>query len=105
MSSTLQLSRPFRIVDWAFPFKIVLDGRAVSEIRNRESTEIQVEPGTHTLKLDYYVGLKSPTVTFDVGDDETAHFVCRARPAATGLFWLIGSLLFQHDAWIVLESA
>jgi hypothetical protein len=51
------------------------------------------------------VGLKSPTETFDVGDNETAHFVCRARPAATGLFWLIGSLLFQHDAWIVLEGA
>jgi hypothetical protein len=51
------------------------------------------------------VGLKSPTETFDVGDNETAHFVCRARPAATALFWLIGSLLFQHDAWIVLEGA
>jgi len=51
------------------------------------------------------LGLKSPTVTFDVGDNETAHFVCRARPAATGLFWLIGSLLFQHDAWIVLDGA
>jgi hypothetical protein len=105
MSATLQLSRPFRIVDWAFPFKIVLDGRTVGEIRNRESTEVPVESGTHTLKLDYYVGLRSPTVTFDVGDGETAHFVCRARPAATGLFWLIGSLLFQHDAWIVLERA
>jgi hypothetical protein len=105
MTATLHLSRPFRIVDWAFPFTIVLDGRTVGQIRNRKSTEIHVEAGTHTLKLDYYVGLKSPTVTFDVGDNETAHFVCRARPAATGLFWLIGSLLFQHDAWIVLDGA
>lgn len=105
MNATLQLLRPFRIVDWAFPFRIVLDGRTVGKIRNSKSTEIQVEAGTHTLKLDYYVGLKSPTVTFDVGDNETAHFLCHARPAATGLFWLIGSLLFQHDAWIVLEGA
>jgi hypothetical protein len=58
---------------------------------------------THTLKLDYYVGLKSPTVTFTVGDNDTVHFVCHARSAATGLPWLIGSLLFQHDAWILLE--
>jgi hypothetical protein len=105
MSATLQLSRPFRIVDWAFPFKIVLDGRAVGAIRNRESTEIELDAGTHTLKLDYYVGLKSPTATFDVGEHETARFVCRARPAASGIFWLVGSLLFQHDAWIVLEAA
>jgi hypothetical protein len=105
MSATLQLSRPFRIVDWAFPFKIVLDGRAVGAIRNRESTEIELDAGTHTLKLDYYVGLKSPTATFDVGEHETARFVCRARPAASGIFWRVGSLLFQHDAWIVLEAA
>jgi hypothetical protein len=64
----------------------VLDGRTVGQIRNRNSTEIQVEAGTHTLKLDYYAGLRSPTLTFDVGDTETAHFVGRARPAATGLF-------------------
>ena len=105
MSATLQLSRPFRIVDWAFPFKIVLDGRTVGKINNRNSTEIQVEAGTHALKLDYYVGLKSPTVIFDVSDNETVHFVCHARPAVMGLPWLIGSLLFQHDAWIVLERA
>jgi hypothetical protein len=105
MTATLQLSRPFRIVDWAFPFTIVLDGRTVGRIRNRNRTEIQVEAGTHTLKLDYYAGLKSPTVTFEVGEDETARFVGRARPATTALFWLIGSLLFQHDAWIVLERA
>jgi hypothetical protein len=48
MSATLQLSRPFRIVDWAFPFKIVLDGRTVGKINNRGNTEIQVEAGTHT---------------------------------------------------------
>lgn len=56
MTATLHLSRPFRIVDWAFPFTIVLDGRTVGQIRNRKSTEIHVEAGTHTLKLDYYVG-------------------------------------------------
>jgi hypothetical protein len=44
-------------------------------------------------------------VTFDVAENETADFVCHARPAATGVFWLIGSLLFQHDAWIELEGA
>jgi hypothetical protein len=105
MSATLQLSRPYRTVAWAFAFMIVLDGRTVGKIRNRERTEIQLEAGTHTLKLDYYLGLKSPTETFDVGDGETAHFVCHARPAAQGLFWLVGSLLFQHDAWVVLKQA
>jgi hypothetical protein len=105
MSATLKLSRPFRIVDWAFPFTIVLDGRIVGKIRNRKNTEIQLQAGTHTLRLDYYVGLKSPTVTFDVAENETADFVCHARPAATGVFWLIGSLLLQHDAWIELEGA
>jgi hypothetical protein len=105
MSATLELSRPFRIVDWAFPFRVVLDGRTVAKIRNRRSAQIELDAGTHTLKLDYYLGLTSPTVTFDVGEHETARFVASPRPAATGLFWLIGSLLFQHDAWIVLEAA
>jgi hypothetical protein len=105
MSATLQLSRPFRVVDWAFPFEIVLDGRAVGKIKNRDSTELQVDAGPHTLQLDYYLGLRSPIETFDVRDDETATYVCHARPAVTGLPWLIGSLLFKHDAWIVLERA
>jgi hypothetical protein len=105
MSATLQLSRPFRIVDWAFPFQIVLDGRPVGQIRNRKNTELEIEAGTHTLRLDYYLGLKSPTLTFDVSDNETVSYVCHARPALTGFPWLIGSLLFQHDAWIVLEHA
>jgi hypothetical protein len=105
MSATLRLSRPFRVVDWAFPFRIVLDGRTVGNLKNGKNTEIQVEAGSHTLKFDYYLGLRSPIVTFDVADDETADFVCHARPALTGFFWLIGSLLFQRDAWIVLEGA
>jgi hypothetical protein len=105
MSATLQLTRPFRLVDWAFPFTIVLDGQAVGKIRNRKHSEIAVAAGTHTLTLGYYLGLKSETETFQVSEGETAEFVCHGRPAVTGLAWLIGSLLFQHDAWIVLNRA
>lgn len=105
MSATLQISRPFRVVNWAFPFKIVLDGRTVGEIKNRASTQIRIEAGTHTLQVLYYLGLKSRPVTIQVGDGEVAAFVCHSRPALTALPWLIGSLLFQHDAWVVLERA
>ena len=107
MSATLQLSRPFRLVDGGpqlLPYRIVLDGQMVGKIANRSSTEIQIEAGTHTLKVIFYLGLKSPTMTVDVSDGEAVGFVCHARPFVLVVPWLIASL-FHHSSWIVLKRA
>jgi hypothetical protein len=104
MSATLQLTRSFRVADGALPFKIVLDGRTVGKIANRNSTEIPIEAGTHTLQLSYHLGLTSPDVTFDVSDGETALFVCHA-PHFVLVIPRLAASLFRREGWIALKRA
>ena len=69
----------------ATKFTIVLDGRTVGTIANHTSTEVRIEPGTHTLQPVISKRLTSTTKTFVVSDDETIDFVCHARgPLCTG---------------------
>jgi hypothetical protein len=111
MSATLQLSRSFRVADAAWPYGIVLDGQTIGKITNRNSTKMQIEPGTHTLqilslhKILSHLRLSSPSVTLDVSDDETADFICHSRPFLEVIFWLIAALRGQRSRWIVLERA
>jgi len=86
MNATLQLSRTSRLADAAWPYGIVLDGQPVGEITNRDSTNIQLTSGTHTLqilslhKILSRLRLSSPSVTLDVRENETADFICHSRP-------------------------
>ena len=111
MSATLQLSRSFRVADAAWPYSIVLDGQAVGKVTNRNSTEIQLAPGTHTLqvfslhKILSLLHVSSPTVTLDVRDGERADFICHSRPFSQISYWLIAAVRGQRSRWIVLERA
>jgi hypothetical protein len=81
----------------ATKFTIVLDGKTAGTIANHTSTEVQIEPGTHTLQLVIAKRPTSPTRTFAASDDETIDFVCHARgPFVLAGPWAITSLLINH---------
>lgn len=109
MNGTLQLSRTSRLADAAWPYSIVLDGQPVGKIANRDSTNIQLTSGTHTLqilslhKILSRLRLSSPPVTLDVRENETADFICHSRPFSQIIYWLIAALRGQPSRWIVLE--
>jgi hypothetical protein len=103
MSATLRLSRSFRIMS-ATKFTIVLDGKTVGTIANHTSTEVQIEPGTHTLQLVVSKRFTSPTETFVARDGEAIDFRCHARgPFVLAGPWAIASLLINHSWWLVLK--
>ncbi len=79
MSSTIRLTREGQI---GFelrkgPIEIAIDGKADGSIDKRESVEIPVEPGRHTLRLTAgrYSSRDQP---FEVRDGETVNFRCHA---------------------------
>jgi hypothetical protein len=85
-------------------FTIAVDGQTVGTIANHASTEIQIEPGTHTLKLVASKWLTSPTKTLAASDGETIDFSCHARgPFVLAGPWAFASLLMKHSWWIVLK--
>jgi hypothetical protein len=76
MSATLRLARgTFGIELRRGRFEIVIDGRSVGSIENRETVETSLEPGRHTLRLraGRYA---SRAVSFDVADRDLASFQC-----------------------------
>ena len=73
--STVRLFRPHRLlVDQWGPFTVLIDGKTVGTIANRQTTELSVEAGTHTLELTRFSWATSPRTTFEVTDGETAAF-------------------------------
>jgi hypothetical protein len=109
MSTTLQLVRPFRLADAAWPYQIVLDGEAVAEIRNRGRIERPIAAGTHTLQIrslhiiNGRLRFASRLATFDLADDQRAEFVCHGRPFAQAPYWWVTCLRGNRNQWIVLD--
>jgi hypothetical protein len=111
MTATLQLSRPFRLADLVWPYEIELDGQPAGEITNRKRTRLEVAPGSHVLQVrslhvvNRWLGLSSPSVTFDVRDGERADFVCHVRPFVQAVARWIVCLVGDRTRWISLERA
>lgn len=111
MTATLLLTRPSRLADAARPYRIVLDGRTVGEVRGNSSTEMPIVAGTHTLQVRLLTligrrpGLGSPVVTFEVVDGDAAGFECHAPSYPQASFRWIASFLGGRDRWIQLEQA
>lgn len=57
------------------PFEITLDGTVVGALRNRETVELPVDAGHHTLCLREGRRI-SPDRSFDATDGETIAFAC-----------------------------
>jgi hypothetical protein len=77
---------------------IAIDGIVVGSIANRETVEVAVAPGHHTLRLGSG-RRRSAERSFDVAQDEAAAFSCHGPR-----FWpqLLAALV-NHDLWITLR--
>jgi hypothetical protein len=97
--ATLRLSRT-----WAMPagageaWNITIDGAVVGAIADRETVEVSVEPGHHTLQLGQRRHL-SPQQPFDAAEDEVVSFQCHA-PRIGGV-WVAAQ--FRSERWISLS--
>jgi hypothetical protein len=78
VTAQLHLERVHRLADAARTYQVVLDGEAVSEIRNGTATDLPVRSGTHVLqvrvpkivRLGNRPALGSTAVTFVVDDGD-----------------------------------
>ena len=111
MNATLRLSRPFRLADAAWPYRIVLDGRPAGRITAGKRSSLRVAPGSHTLQVrslhvvNRWLGFASPTLAFEVSDGESADFVCLVRSFVPAVFWWFACVAGDRSRWIVLDHA
>jgi hypothetical protein len=81
------------------PYTIAIDGTAVGAVAPKETVEVAVEPGHHTLRLGQGRHL-SPERPFDVAEDEVVSFFCHGPRHG----WpQILAALVKPDLWITLR--
>jgi hypothetical protein len=81
-------------------WNIAIDGIVVGSIANKETVEVAVEPGHHTLRLGSGRH-RSVERAFDLAQDEVAGFSCYGPR-----FWpLLLAALVKPDLWITLRRA
>ena len=81
------------------PFAIAIDGIAVGTLAPKETVDVAVEPGHHTLRLSQGRHL-SPERSFDVAQDEVVSFYCHGP--RYGWPQLLAALV-KPDLWISLR--
>jgi hypothetical protein len=81
------------------PWAIAIDGTAVGAVAGKETVEVAVEPGHHTLRLGQRRHL-SPERSFDVAQDEVVSFYCHGP--RYGWPQLLAALV-KSDLWITLR--
>ena len=99
-TTTLTLSRRWALVSRNREWQIVLDGDAVGSIATRQTVELPIEPGRHTLQIVQSPRHLSPERSFDIADDHVAEFWCRG----TMLWPVYLAALIKPDLWITLKS-
>jgi hypothetical protein len=81
------------------PFTIAIDGIAVGTLAPKETVEVAVGPGHHTLRLIQSRRV-SPERTFDVAQDEVVKFYCHGP--RYGSPQLLAALV-KPDLWTSLR--
>jgi hypothetical protein len=79
-------------------WNIAIDGIVVGSIANKETVEVDVEPGHHTLRLGFGRH-RSAERSFDVAEGEVVGFRCYGPR-----FWpMLVAALINPDLWISLR--
>lgn len=102
MTTTLRLSRTGG--SWAInrshPWQIVIDGTVVGSIVKRETVEVAVEPGGHTVRVNASERFRSRERSFDAADEQMVSFRCHGP-----LLWpMMVAALIKPDLWISLRQ-
>ena len=101
MTATLQLTRTFGGITNSGKWQILIDGTAVSSIDQKETIELPVEPGHHTLRVKRSERFLSRERSFDAVGEQVVSFSCHSQ-----FLWpmYIASLI-KPDLWIILRQA
>ncbi|HZK73572.1 MAG TPA: hypothetical protein VFD88_06185 [Clostridia bacterium] len=79
-------------------WSIAIDGTVVGSIAHKETVEVSVEPGHHTLRLGSGRH-RSAERSFDVGQDEVVGFRCHGPR----IWPMLVAALINPDLWISLR--
>jgi hypothetical protein len=101
MTAELRLSRQWgsyavRGKSW----QVIVDGEAVGSIGHRQTIELPVDPGEHTLRVKASERYISRERRFEVADEQVVNFRCHGPVA---LPMLLVSLI-KPDLWITLKQ-
>ena len=101
MTATLELTRTFGGITNRGKWQILIDGSAVGSIDQKETVELSVEPGQHTLRVKRSERFLSPERSFDAADGQVVRFSCHSQ-----LLWpMYLASLVKPDLWIILRRA
>ena len=100
--ATLTLTRAWGgLLSGAKPWQVLVDGEAVAAIGARETLEVEVAPGRHTLRVTAGPRLMSRARGFEASPGMTSRFACHAAR-----YWpLMLAALIKPDLWITLRPA
>jgi hypothetical protein len=79
-------------------WNIAIDGIVVGSIANKETVEVAVEPGHHTLRLGSG-SHRSAERSLDVAEDEVVGFRCHGPR----IWPMLVAALVKNDLWISLR--
>ncbi len=89
-------------------WKVLIDGNVVGTISKQETLELQLEPGSHSLRVRSMRYLQSPAESFQVTEGRVVGFSCRSRSSHPFLvqrsILRLAASLVKHDLWIALDS-
>ena len=99
MSATLQLTRTFGGITNGRKWQILIDGTDSGSIDPKQTVELTVEPGHHTLRVKRSERFLSRERPFDAADEQVVRFSCHSQ-----FLWpmYIASLI-KPDLWITLR--
>ncbi len=97
-ATKLRLSRRWGGILTKRDWEVQVDGKKVGSIAYRQSIELRIAPGHHTLRVGSRRQV-SPVRSFDVAKGEVVSFWCRSV-----LFWPVMLAAFvKKDLWINLK--
>ena len=99
MTTTLQLTRTFGGITNGGKWQILVDGTDAGSIDAKQTVELPVEPGHHTLRVKRSERFLSRERSFDAADEQVVRFSCHSQ-----FLWpmYIASLI-KPDLWITLR--
>jgi hypothetical protein len=98
MTATVQLTRTWAYLTDRGKWQILIDGTAVGSIDPKETVELPVQPGHHTLRIKTSGRFASAERSFDADDGEEIRFSCHSAR-----YWpLMLASLIKPDLWISL---
>lgn len=99
-TATLVLSRTWGGFDRR-TWQIVVDGQGTGTIDQRQTVELAIQPGHHTLRLRSSRRFVSPERSFDARDGDGIRFTCHAPR----IWPMMLASLAKPDLWITLRRA